>query len=448
MWIVELAVMALLVVCCTYFFTSLNNPKEPRLLPPGSMGFPFIGETIQLVIPSYSLDLHPFIKKRIQRYGPIFRTKIWGRAIVMSADPDFNNYIVQQEGKSVGMWIGPLSIFISAGNNVAETMGSEYLHKYLRNMTLSQFGAESIRQKLLPQLEEKIGEVLNSWSNKESVELKQANSVMSFQLFAKHLFGYDAEKLPEANRITDNLFSTFTDGKLLLPFNIPGTKYHEFLKEAKRLFKTIKNTVKERRTSTELYHGDFLDEAISDIGTNTIFTEDTVTSFALGLTFASAVSISSLMTLMFKFLSEYPSVMEELTVISEALRFSVLLPALFRIALKDIQIKGYTIPAGWIIMAVNPALHMNSTIFDDPLTFNPWRWKDLDSNTVSKFFRPFGMGIRQCPGAELTRAFTSTFLHVLVTKYRWEKIRGGEVVRTPILAFRDDFHIKVWKKGN
>ncbi|KAI4353672.1 hypothetical protein L6164_002604 [Bauhinia variegata] len=407
MWIVELAVMALLVVCCTYFFTSLNNPKEPRLLPPGSMGFPFIGETIQLVIPSYSLDLHPFIKKRIQRYGPIFRTKIWGRAIVMSADPDFNNYIVQQEGKSVGMWIGPLSIFISA--------------------------------------EEKIGEVLNSWSNQASVELKQANSVMSFQLFAKHLFGYDAEKLPE---------------------------------EAKCLFKTIKNTVKERRTSTKLYHGDFLDEAISDIGTNSILTEDTVTSFTLGLTFASAVSISSLMTLMFKFLSEYPSVMEELTaeheeilkrrakssssltwdeyksmkftqqVISEALRFSVLLPALFRIALKDIQIKGYTIPAGWIIMAVNPALHMNSTIFDDPLTFNPWRWKDLDSNTVSKFFRPFGMGIRQCPGAELTRAFVSTFLHVLVTKYRWEKIRGGEVVRTPILAFRDGFHIKAWKKGN
>ncbi|KAI4353632.1 hypothetical protein L6164_002565 [Bauhinia variegata] len=389
MWIVELAVMALLVICCTYFFTSLKNPKEPRLLPPGSMGFPFIGETIQLVIPSYSLDLHPFIKKRIQRYGPIFRTKIWGRAIVVLADTDFNNYIVQQEGKSVGMWIGPLSIFISAGNNVAQTMGSEYLHKYLRNMTLSQFGAESIRKNLLPQLEEKIGEVLNSWSNQESVELKQANSVTSFQLFAKHLFGYDAEKLPEANRITDNLFSTFTVGKLLLPFNIPGTKYHEFLKEAKCLFKTIKNTVKERRISTELYHGDFLDEAISDIGTNSILTEDTVTSFTLGLTFASAVSISSLMTLMFKFLSEYPSVMEELTaeheeilnkrakssssltwdeyksmkftqqVISEALRFSVLLPALFRIALKDIQIKGYTIPAGWIIMAVNPALHMN-----------------------------------------------------------------------------------------
>ncbi|KAI4353630.1 hypothetical protein L6164_002563 [Bauhinia variegata] len=323
MWIVELAVMALLVICCTYFFTALKNPKEPRLLPPGSMGFPFIGETIQLVIPSYSLDLRPFIKKRIQRYGPIFRTKIWGRAIVMSADTDFNNYIVQQEGKSVGMWIGPLSIFISA--------------------------------------EEKIGEVLNSWSNQESVELKQANSVMSFQLFAKHLFGYDAEKLPEANKITDNYSQHLQMGSFYFP---------SISLEAKCLFKTIKNTVKERRISTELYHGDFLDEAISDIGTNSILTEDTVTSFTLGLTFASSVSISSLMTLMFKFLSEYPSVMEELTaeheeilnkrakssssltwneyksmkftqqVISEALRFSVLLPALFRIALKDIQIKG------------------------------------------------------------------------------------------------------------
>jgi len=44
-------------------------------------------------------------------------------------------------------------------------------------------------------------------------------------------------------------------------------------------------------------------------------------------------------------------------------------------------ISGYTIPAGWVIMVVNSALHLNPTTFKDPLEFNPWRWKVRNSTT-------------------------------------------------------------------
>ncbi|KAL4343280.1 hypothetical protein AHAS_Ahas11G0062600 [Arachis hypogaea] len=132
-------------------------------------------------------------------------------------------------------------------------------------------------------------------------------------------------------------------------------------------------------------------------------------------------------------------------VLNETLRFSTLLPGLLRIALKDIHFNEYVIPANWIILIFTPSLHMNSEIYKDPLTFNPWRWKELDSLTVSKNFKPFGGGLAQCPGAELSRAFIATFLHVLVTKYRWTKIKGGNVVRNPILGFKDEFHIKIWE---
>ncbi|CAK7330765.1 unnamed protein product [Dovyalis caffra] len=48
--------------------TQNTNPKMEGVLPPGSMGWPLIGETLQFIIPGRSLDLHPFVKKRMQKY--------------------------------------------------------------------------------------------------------------------------------------------------------------------------------------------------------------------------------------------------------------------------------------------------------------------------------------------------------------------------------------------
>jgi cytochrome P450 len=36
---------------------------------------------------------------------------------------------------------------------------------------------------------------------------------------------------------------------------------------------------------------------------------------------------------------------------------------------------GYTIPAGWVVIVVPPAIHLNSDVYTNPFTFNPWRWE-------------------------------------------------------------------------
>ncbi|CAL2279872.1 unnamed protein product [Prunus armeniaca] len=38
------------------------------------------------------------------KYGPIFRTSLADRQVVITADPEFNNYIFQQEGRMVELW--------------------------------------------------------------------------------------------------------------------------------------------------------------------------------------------------------------------------------------------------------------------------------------------------------------------------------------------------------
>lgn len=48
-----------------------RNPRCKGKLPPGSMGLPLLGETLQFFSPNTSMDISPFIKDRMKRYTNI-----------------------------------------------------------------------------------------------------------------------------------------------------------------------------------------------------------------------------------------------------------------------------------------------------------------------------------------------------------------------------------------
>mgnify|MGYP004716940327 FL=1 len=108
------------------------------------------------------------------RFGPIFRTSLAGRPIVVSADPKVNHFILSQEGKLVELWyLDTFSkLFNQEGDSRTTAVGD--IHKYIRSRTLNYLGVEALKEKLLPQLEEMACRTLDSWSNQESVEVKRA----------------------------------------------------------------------------------------------------------------------------------------------------------------------------------------------------------------------------------------------------------------------------------
>ncbi|KAJ7944871.1 Cytochrome P450 87A3 [Quillaja saponaria] len=124
MWAMWLA--ALVIISLTHWIYRWRNPKCNGKLPPGSMGLPLLGETLQFFSPNTTSDVPPFIKERMLRFGPIFRTNLVGRPVVISTDADLNYFIFQQEGKLFQSWYPDTFTEIFGRQNVGSLHGFLY----------------------------------------------------------------------------------------------------------------------------------------------------------------------------------------------------------------------------------------------------------------------------------------------------------------------------------
>nr|KJB52050.1 hypothetical protein B456_008G244100 [Gossypium raimondii] len=461
----------LLLICITHWVNKWRNPRCNGKLPPGSMGFPLVGETLQFFTPNTTFDIPPFVKERLKRYGPIFKTSLVGRPVIVSTDPDLNHFIFLQEGQLFQSWYPDTFTEIFGRQNVGSLHG--FMYKYLKNMVLNLFGPESLK-KMLPEVENTACRRLQSWSSQETIELKEATASMIFDLTAKKLISYDQDNSPE--NLREN-FVAFIQGLISFPLNIPGTAYHKCLQGRKNAMKMLKDLLNERRSMPRKHQSDFFNFVLEELQKEgTILTEAIALDLMFVLLFASFETTSLALTLAVKFLSDNPSVLNTLTdeheailrnrentdsgltwkeyksmrytfqFINETVRLANIVPGIFRKTLREIQFKGYTIPAGWAVMVCPPAVHLNPAKYQNPLTFNPSRWEGTEINGASKNFMAFGGGMRFCIGTDFTKVQMAVFLHCLVTKYRWEAIKGGNVLRTPGLQFPDGFHIQLLEK--
>jgi len=112
------------------------------------------------------------------RYGPIFRTSLAGRPIIFSVDPEFNNHILQQEGRLVEMWYFDTFAKILAMEGESRLSRVGLVHKYIRRIFLNHFGSDILREKLLQKIEEWVERCLRMWSSQPCIEVKQAASAV------------------------------------------------------------------------------------------------------------------------------------------------------------------------------------------------------------------------------------------------------------------------------
>lgn len=411
-------------------------------LPPGSMGWPYLGETLQL----YSQHPNLFFTTKHKRYGEIFKTNILGYPCVMLGSPDAARFVLVTHAhlfkptypKSKERLIGPSALFFHQG----------HYHMRLRKLIHSSFSLHHIKN-FVPTIDALAVSILHSWDAAPIINTFHEMKKFSFEVGIAAIFGHldigYREELKKNYRILDKGYNCF-------PTNIPGTPFKRALMARKRLNKILSEIIKERKEK-RLVEKDVLRCLVNyKDEKGEVLSDDQIADNIIGVLFAAKDTTASVMTWIVKYLHDNPQLLEAVKaeqlairrfndehneplswsqtrnmpithkVVLETLRIASIISFTFREAVTDVEYKGYLIPKGWKVMPIFRNIHHNPDFFPDPEKFDPWRFEVAPKPYT---FMPFGSGVHSCPGNELAKLEMLIITHHLVSNFRW-KLIGSE----------------------
>nr|WNO46797.1 cytochrome P450 90A83 [Tripterygium hypoglaucum] len=453
-------------------FIVIRASRLRRLrLPPGNLGLPFVGETLQLISAYKTENPEPFIDERVRRFGPLFSTHVFGEPTVFSADPEVNRFILQNEGKlfdcsypgSISNLLGKHSLLLMKGS----------LHKRMHSLTMSFGNSSIIKDHLLVDIDRLIRFNLDSWSDR--ILLMEEAKTITFNLTVKQLMSYDPCEWTERLR---KQYVLVIEGFFTLPSRLFSPTYSRAITARTKVAEALNLVVRRRRKEAATISegggetkNDMLAALLAD---EEGFSDEQIVDFLVALLVAGYETTSTIMTLAVKFLTETPLALAQLKeehegirakksnnkealewsdyksmpftqcVINETLRVANIIGGIFRRAITDVPVKGYTIPKGWQVFASFRAVHLDLHHYKDARSFNPWRWQNQPVSTISgNVFMPFGGGPRLCPGYEIARVILSVFLHRMVTRFSWVPAEEDKLVFFPTTRTQKRYPIKV-----
>ncbi|KAH7846424.1 hypothetical protein Vadar_013927 [Vaccinium darrowii] len=345
-----------------YFRKLFFLKQEASNIPNGSMGWPFIGETIGFLMPHKSNSIGSFLDNHCSRYGRVFKSHLFGYPTIVSCDHELNTFILQNEGKlfqssypkPVLDILGKLSMMIVTGD----------LHKKLRNVAVGFISEFRLRPDLFCHLDKMSISVMKSFQQQRQVGFCKEAKKYTMSVMLKYVLDIEPED-PLAPQILED-FLTFMKGFVSIPLYFPGSPYAKAVKARARLTSTLGDIIKGKEESgAEIKKGDFLYEILRKGNIN----DEEKVSVAIDILLAGYETTAELLALVVYYIGKSPSVLDQLkeehqalkrrkkdgepltledykqmkftsNVISESLRCGNLAKYFHRKALQDVEFKG------------------------------------------------------------------------------------------------------------
>ncbi|KAI3789783.1 hypothetical protein L2E82_02587 [Cichorium intybus] len=450
-------ISSLVLVFITFFFINNRRPWKSSLpvssssvvvrrILLGTMGWPFIGETLDFISCGYTDHPQSFMDKRRLLYGKVFKSHLFGSPTIVSTDAEVSRIVLQSDANSFVPAYPKSLTELMGESSILRINGS--LHRRIHGLIGSFFKSPYLKAQITSGMRKLLLQSMATWNEDRPIYIQDETKHIAFQVLAKALIGLDPGEEMEYLRIQ---FQKFIAGLMSLPIKLPGTQLHQSLQAKKKMVNLVLKIIRNKRINNITRTQDSTD--VADVLLNDKsekLTDELISDNMIDLMIPGEDSVPLLMTLAIKYLSDCPKALHQLkeenlelkrrkedlgdplcwddylslrftqSVITETLRMGNIIMGVIRKALKDVEIKGYLIPKGWCVLTHFRSVHLDENYHEAPHQFNPWRWQNKDMSSGSSLcFTPFGGGLRLCPGLDLARLEASIFLHHFVTDFRW-----------------------------
>ncbi|ERN19749.1 hypothetical protein AMTRI_Chr05g69840 [Amborella trichopoda] len=430
----------------------------------GSLGWPFIGETLEFIACAYSSTPESFMDKRRLLYGNVFKSHILGSKTVISTDAEVTRVVLQSDGRTLVPFYPASLTKLMGSSSILLINGPQ--QKRLHGLLGSFLKSAHIKAQITQDIHSYVSLSMSNWKEGHLVYIQDLTKDIAFQVLVKALISLDPG---EEMEFLKEQFREFIAGLISLPINLPGTRLYRSLQAKTKMVKVVLKILGERKE-----HGptsppkDVIDVLLSEK-----MSVDVICDNMIDMMIPGEDSVPILITLALKYLTDSPLALQQLylenmelkrrkaqegqqpcwndyislpfmqNVLSETLRMGNIITGVMRRAVTDVEIKGHLIPKDWCVFTYFRSVHLDDEIYENAHQFNPWRWQGKD--TCTNNFTPFGGGQRLCPGVDLARLEASIFLHHFVTNYRWVA-EEDSVVNFPTVRMKNRMPIRVTRR--
>ena len=148
-------------------------------------------------------------------------------------------------------------------------------------------------------------------------------------------------------------------------------------------------------------------------------------------------------------LDDLPRLTYAHAVVSEALR---LFPPAFLVARRALEPyhvpnTDYVLPPRTVIFLSQYLLHKDTRFWDDPATFRPERWYDVEPMRHRYAYFPFGAGPRICIGEQFAWMEAVLVLATIARRWRLDLIPGQRIEVNPTITLRSRYGMRMAVTG-
>lgn len=348
------------------------------------------------------------------------------------------------------------------GNGVIHAYGDE--HRRQQAMIKSSFHRDEITR-YVEVMREVTEEKTAHWRAGERIPVDKAMRDITFNILARTMFGsvVDRKAHEELAGILPTvleaiMWRTVSPGDLLerlpLPMNRRFDEAFAQLREAiSRVMLAYRQGVAEPGRAGMLA----MLLAARDEETGRGMTDEELCNQIVSITMAGSETAATAMAWLFYELARHPEIEERVReevrevvgerdfemadvgnlpynrrVLQELMRVRQPILVISRRAVRDFPLGGGHVKAGTELFYSPYAVHRDSDLFPDPLSFHPDRWLDRPAAGLPKgAYTPFGAGPRHCIGEQFAWAMMHVVLGTIVRRWRLTIADGVEIKEMP-----------------